>query len=530
MLDWAFSRMPSLNKDIINGIAKKQMEKVEFIVDWIFRCSATGYPPGMKYLGARRCTPKETFAELTKSTSIRGSSSNNVVRTFDLSRSDVFLEEYRFSFNGVELNPRYINLPFISPGGIMFNRGTQYVITPVITGKDFNVEENNIYLPSTRLRMGFWQINTGCMHNDQEINQTSVGSYLYKLDTKKRSNLKPLLIHYILSKYGLSKALEFYGVKFKIGFAELDSLDKSEWHVFKSRQIPIRRRDMNGIPPVELRIAISSDTFYMLMGNIISGIFYILDNMPIIVDDLYELENPSFWTRLLYFFIHKEQCSEAKLVEKMTTHIESMETTIDSITINALKSSNISCDNIYEIFKYLTIYFQDIIIHYDFGTMYGLQINTVEPLTFGIRRCIFNAMYDLQKIPVHQLNPNKINKVLQRRLARDVILDVKGHGEMVPTFIASTCPIYGPSADIISYADAAAMGSKDTPTEINDRGLFLNASVLEATNVQACVGREFTGRGSLNVFFKLSEAYTTVRGQEHQKEIQMLEAQLKRYR
>lgn len=520
MWNYATSRVKPLNEDIVNGLASQQLEQVEYYIDWYFRCSAKNYPDGIKYKGGTRCTPKETFLEVTKGA--------QPTRYFEMSRSDVFLMRYEFEFNNKPLAPRHIFLPFCNTGGIMFLRDTQYAITPVISGKVFNVEQGNIYLPSTRLRMGFWQRNTSCICNNMILNQYAVGSHLYKISPEaKRSKLNPLLIHYILAKYGLTNTLKFYNVNAIFGGSELDDLNMDEYLIFKSRQIIPKNKNIRDYPPSQLRIAIKKEEYYTLLGNIVSAIFYIVDNATTATSNFEDLDNPRLWLRLLDFFIFKDQTVEFKMKERMERHLESMESTIDAIAIHTLEKANINCKTIFELFRYLTLYFQDICIHYDFGTMYDLQINTVEPLTFGIRKDIFNAMYQLQKIPPEKLNEAKINFTLSHTLKRDRILSPKGHGELESASIASTCLLYGPTIEIITHGKATSTngnGNKD----LNDPGMLMHPSILEVSSFQACTGKEPTGRGILNPHQKFSKGYITTPNPEYEVPLKKLKQLLKR--
>jgi hypothetical protein len=522
MQKWLNARTPKLNRGIVEGLSHLHSPNIEKLIERLWVCSSKGYPPGITYEGGRRCTAKESFLEVTKS--------NAPNRAFEMSTSDMYLMRYDFAFHGVPLSPRHIFLPFIRPGGLFTVRDTQYMVTPVISGRIFNIEHGEIYLPSTRLRMGFWQKEVSCILNDREINRSSVGGYLYYIhpDTK-RSKLNPLLVHYLLAKFGIVDTLKFYGVNAKLGYQELDELDKSEWFVFRSKQMAIKNRSAKEYPPTELRIAISKDSYYVLICDIIASIFYILDNVLCNTSDIAELVNPNYWLRLLYFFIFKETCSENKMVEKMTKHMESMESTIDEITIDGFKRANLNCTTVFELFRFLTINFNDLCIHYDYGTMYDLEIRTIEPLTFGIRKDITNAMYRLQKIPPNNLTAAKINFVLSHSIDRDTILSVKGHGELEPSSIASTCMLYGPTADIITYSKATSSGG-DSLTDLNDPNLLMHYSLLEVSSYNACTGKELSGRGLLNPHQSFVHGNVTSPSKKHAEKLALLNDQLTQHK
>ena len=244
--------MPKMNKRIVEGLAVSQLNDVENYVHDVFRCAAESFPEGMKYLGGRRCTPLEQFREITRAL--------NPTCRFDLLRSDVYLMKYSFSFNGVELSPRYIFLPFVSDGGLIHLRGTQYKITPVLGGKVFNIEKGNIYMPTPRLRMGFNKTPTTCILNGRILNTSSVTSRLHNMKTPERSVLQPILLHYMLAEYGLYTTMkDFFKVDIKFGKGELDKLDPAEWMVYRSRQLPIITRKIETNEVTELRIAIHKD-------------------------------------------------------------------------------------------------------------------------------------------------------------------------------------------------------------------------------------------------------------------------------
>jgi hypothetical protein len=518
MLDYCNERVAKLNTDIITSVATTQLNKVEMYIDWVWKCASKGFPEGLKYKGGRRCTPRETFTELTKTGSPN--------RIYDMARSDVYLMRYDFEYKGVKLKPKHIFLPFINDGGLMFIRDTQYSVTPVISGRVFNIEQNNIYLPSTRLRMGFWQINISCLVNDMEINPYAVGSYLFSIYPETdRSPLKPLLIHYLLAKYGLAKTLKFYKLTAKVGGKELDELDKSKWFVFKSKLIHTAAF-YEGLAP-EIRIAVSCETYYTLASNIIASIFYIFDNAAEATAELDELNNPNLWLRLLDFFIYKERCGETKLKERMTKHLESMESTIDSITIDTFRRAGVDSSTIFELFRHLTLNFQDMCVHYDYGTMYDLQLCTVEPLTFGVRKDIFNTMYILQKTPDIYLEEAKINSIISKNIKRDRILDWKGHGELEPVSVASSCMVFGPSADLITHRKATGV-SGDGMVDLNDRGLLMHQSLLEIASIHACTGKDFTGRSIANPYQEFSNGYVTSQASDTKSQLDRLGAQLKR--
>lgn len=494
--------LPKMDKRVVEGIPYYQLLEAENYIHNTFKCAELGFPHGLKYLGGRRCTPLEQFKEITRPL--------NPTRVFELTKSDVYLMQYQFSYNGHPLRPQYMFLPFVSIGGLIHFRDTQYKLTPVIGGKVFNIEKGNIYMPNNRIRMGFWQFDVSCIKDNKIINQAGVGSYLFHIEKKTdRSDLCPTLLNYILTEYGLSRTLqEFFGVNIKIGNEELDDLVGTDWVVYKSRQyIPIGKKT-NDFSVSKIRIAIPKNQHYSILDNIMATLFYIIDNCVESTQEIADLDNPLLWLRLLDKFIFKVPCGEQKLQERMEDHLQGMKNTLDPMTEKTLATDGIQCSTIFDLFKYICIHYQDITIHYDVGTMYYKELSSTKHLLYNIVYNIFKTMYELQKIPEHLLTTDKINKILGKHLKKERIFTTMGHGELTPSSIATTCMLHGATGNMISHNKATAVGGKQKGRGLtNDPGLALHESQCEAATYLWITGKGPLGREKINPFINFSERY-----------------------
>jgi len=499
LLSLVSSKMPQINKKAMEGIAMSQLSEVEEYIHNTFRCAAESFPPGLKYIGGRRCTPLEQYREIIRPLKPK--------KAFEMLRSDVYLMKYLFTFNGIELRPFYIFLPFVSDGGIMFLKGTQYKVTPVLGGKVFNIEHNNIYMPTPRMRMGFSQYTVSCILNDKIVHSNCVASYLYNMNKVDRSVLYPTLMHYILAKYGLQTALlKLFNVHITVGKYELDKLSQQGYKVYRSRQIPYRK--VISYEPSEVRIAIPENEYYPLLDNIISTVFYIIDNCTDATNEIEELENPKLWLRLLDRFIFKDQGTEKKRFEKMEEHLQNTENTYDPVTRRTLMSDSILCNDIFELFRYICLNYQDIVIHHDVGTMYYKELTTTKHLLFNVVYNIFIAMYELQKLPENLLTVEKISKVLIDNLRKDKIFSTLGHGELTSTGIATDCKYFGATGNMISHSKATAVaGSKRSKKTTNDPGLLLHESQVEVATYAWITNRCPHGRSKINPFINFGEKF-----------------------
>ena len=487
---------PVMNTQITEGLSTLQSFSVENYIHHVWKCAAETFPPGLKYLYGSRCTPYEEFKVVTEPT--------NPIKIFEMGKSDIYLMKYVFSFNGVELKPRYIFLPFLRPGNLWFARDARYMLTPVISGKVFNIENGNIYMPLQKFKMGFFKTPTACMLNEKVIQGSSVCSHLFIIKKPAmRSNLQPTLMHYILAEYGLSATLKLlFNVDAKIGKNELKTLMGKGHTVFSSIRRPPIRKTLN-FELSDIHIAIPDNQYKSYLDNVMSTIFYIIDNTVESTSSVKDLENPQLWLRLLDLFIFKEQGSERKIFDRMEAHTLWAKHLMDPVTQKTLIQNNINCKTIFELFKYICINYEDIIIHNDPGSMYDKDLDAIKHFLYSVVYNIFTTTYQLQNIAPSMLNADKITKTFTKFLKKDRILSVKGHGELQSVSVATDAMIFSTTCNCINYSKAnnENKGKRGGYVEI---GSNLHPSQAEVGTYQWITQSEFTGRGKLSPFLKLA--------------------------
>lgn len=490
--------MPRMNKDIVNGLAVSQMNYVEEYINDIMRCAAESFPPGMKYVDGRRCTPLEQFKEIIRPL--------KPTHSFDLQRSDVYLMQYNFTYNGLPLKPHYIFLPFVSDGGLFYLKGTQYSITPVIGGKVFNIENGNIYMPTPRIRMGFGKYPVTCIANNKIINGSCIASRLHNMVRSKRSTLSPTLVHYMLAEYGLYNLMQKFNLNIQFGKEELDKLDTNEWIIYKSRQLPIITRKVTETEVSDLRIAVKKSEHYPLVDDIMGTVFYIVDNCVESTSNIADLNNPVLWLLLLDKFIFKDPTTERKQFNRMCDHLQSTKMSMDVITRKILASDNIFCNDIFDLFKYIVLNYQDITIHYDIGTMYYKELTTVKHVMYNVVYNIFMAMHTLNEISPESLSVAKINNELSRVLRNNKIFTTKGHGELTTGGLATDCKIFAATCNAISHSKATSIGgSKRAKKVVTDAALLVHESQTEVATYNWITHQCPYGRSKISPFVGFSE-------------------------
>ena len=136
------SQIPKFNEALVGGLVSKQMQFCEQYVDRIFHCAAPNFPAGLRYLRCERCTPQETLQVITAKRGNR--------QSYELSRSDIYMVKCIFEFNGEELKPRYLYLPYVNDAGLIHLRGSVFAISPVLADHAVSTGVDSIFIPVNR--------------------------------------------------------------------------------------------------------------------------------------------------------------------------------------------------------------------------------------------------------------------------------------------------------------------------------------------------------------------------------------------
>lgn len=491
---------PRMNYDICNGIAKKQIEEeIEPYINNVFLSASESLTSRFQYIGMQHCTPLEEFREAVRPP--------KPCRSFELSKSNVYMVKLLFRFDGREMRPRYVYLPYLNDGDIIYLKGTQYKVTPVIGGRAFNVDKGKIYMAIGRARMYFDKTLVSFILNERVTHADAVYSPLYNLKPAERSKLPSLLVHYLLAEFGLVEMFKrYFKIDIEIGEHGLDNLvETGEWMIFRSRQMAPVGRGRGFYNPSNIRIGIKACDYKPIMNSIIGAVFYIIDNCAdsVTVEDT---SNPEMWLRLLPKFVFKTSESERKMFDEMTNHLKSIRYYMDPITKNTLARSGIICRDIFDLLHFFNVNFHDIVIHHDVGSMYNQELSTTKYLSYHIVHNIFMMMFDIMKLNGDRITFDNVTGIMDTVLKRDKIFTIGGHGELSADGIATDCKPYAATCNMITQSKAASAGKKsDHSNAMLDPSLLLHHSQVEVATYQMMSKAEPTGRSKCNPFVYFGE-------------------------
>jgi len=486
--------LPQVNKQVCEGLAVSQMDEMESYIDEIWSAASDSFPGSLRYVGYDRCTPHEAFRELTRPK-----------RNIDLAYSTTYTCMYKFTFEGKPIKSKFLDLPYVKKGSLMYLRGTRYKVAPILGGAVFNTEEDKIFMWTPRFRMQFLKMSTAFVKDDAVVHTDTVYTPLYNLNSNKASSLNSTIVHYLLTEFGLTGMFKTcFGVDVKVGGAELDHyLKDPDYKVYRSRKLPLSGRGANSYVGNELRIVIPSQIDERTLDSVIGGIFYIVDTYPLAVS-VEDVDNPELWINLLHHFIFATGAGSETAYKEISTHLDSIRQYTDTITLKILRMAGIEVSNFYELLVYIVKNFSDILLNNDVASMYDKELTVVKHIAFNIVGGIFKLMFELNKLKDEKLHAQAIITKMAVKLRRDAVLSVSGIGGLSADSVACDCMPYAATCNMEPQSKASSSATKGKQRKsTNDRSALVNASQAEVAVYQCMSKSEPSGRGKTNFFVRL---------------------------
>lgn len=342
---------PRVNPDVARGLAVKHLPHAEEWIDNIWRSVAKDFPPGLAYVGGRRCTPgEELIIEPRK---------KNDRKIVDIAVSQIYMMRYDFTFMGKPLTPRYMYLPFVGIAGSIILGGSRFFISPVLSDVVLSYELNNVFVRLLRDKFSIYRENHTVIVNGQRDTTAIAWSLIYHVNKdqkreKKISSANTSLVHYLLCKYGFAGMFQrFTKTNPVIGKSEIntETYPEEDWLIFSTYNFGLGRygASRNTTSPTPVRVAVRKTEMTPLVRNLLIGFFYVTDHFSTRVDPAY-VNNPRLWKVLLGHLLFGFACSEGKLHDDADEHINSLSEYIDSFMQHKFRSIGLDVPDIFAFF------------------------------------------------------------------------------------------------------------------------------------------------------------------------------------
>lgn len=515
LFDHIQRKCESFNRTITRGLAVEAMKEVEQYVDRLWRCAEVDFPPQLRYVRGVRCTPQEEYNVLTA----RRSTSNNRMY-YDFSRSDMYLMKYIFEFEGEELKPRYLFLPFVSEGGLITIKDSIFSISPVLADRAISVGENSIYVPVTRAKLTLKRDIHPFLVNGRRISANVIWGKIHNAtDTgtgRRTITANSTLPHYLFCKYGVQETFRhMLGVSVHVGDAETINEERfpaGEWSICQSMQMkPPGVRNRFWVPPT-VRLAIKTDDLSVGAQGLIGGFFYVADRFPERMRPEW-LNDIVHWRTLMGHVIFANDESAGKLLSRIDSHMDSLDSYVDSNARAELAADGVYVNNLYELFMHVIETYAQRVSQSSgqVASMYGKRLSVLRYVLADITYAIFYVVFGLQASQKKKaLTKKDVMEVMNKLLKINLIQKINDkHAEVSSVSSPSDCMAFKITSNLVLQSDIGS-GQAGGRSSTLDASKIAHASIMEIGQAFNLPKGEPTGRKRSNPMAKLGEGWTTI--------------------
>lgn len=498
---------PKLNPVIASGLAVSHMQYAEQYVDTVLQSAAKGFPPGLQYMGCRRCTPSEEFAEATKKKGTR--------RTFDVARSDIYMMQYHFRYKGEDLPPRYLYLPYVSDAGYITLGGSKFNISPILSDRVISIDVSNIFVRLLRDRLTFERCSHHFMVDGKRETVQVAWSLIYHKNAKMKK-LRPTvkancsLMHYLLCKYGFTDTfLKFGNCRPVVGGSEINNTTYSpdEWVICTSTQIKPKGCGRGFYEPSALRVAVRKEDMTPMVRNMIGGFFYVVDHFSSRILPEY-VESKRLWMILMGHIIWSGSINEGKLFDDVQDHMTSLDEYLDGIVIQKLKEIGVPVNDIYELFAVIIEHFNDWLLAASdkVASMYDKELSILYYVLYAISSAIFKLYFKLKAASKKELTAKEIIATMNLTLRTGLVFSItKNHGEVSTVSCPGDNKAFKVTSLLVPQSKSSHVGGRKDKTLMNDPTKKLHASIAEVGGYLNLPKSAPDGRSRLNPHVQLTE-------------------------
>lgn len=500
------SKVGKFNPLIAKGFAQHEIDHAMTYVNEIIKSASRDFPAGLVYKGIARVDPYTEYNALIKQ------------KTYDISKSTVYVVKIMFEFEGEPLRDYFLLLPYLEYGSTMIISGSTFAVSPVLIDNAFSVGVDSIFLYANRVKLTFKQVSHMYLLNGERTMDFTVTSDMYfgrNSTDVPAHRLRPtykmaiLATHYLLAKYGIRDMFKkHFGID--CWFGSNDTINSvnfppEQYTICSSLGVKPQQLNVPVYHPADIAIAVRNEDFTLPIRGVMAGIMYVADwYSDRIKPDL--LEDHKLWYHLLALTIKPEVLQEVATLEKLDDHFKSLETFIDDQVRDVLQSAGV---NVYDVFDVLVelinTYPERINVdNSTLASMYNKRLVVSRYMLSDVRDNIFKMGFDLQALakspkPATRMD---IENIMKRQLKPSTVLKSNKHAEVNA--------VSNPTDNIVPVMTLpvklqSAMAKKGKAKKfVFTPALGLSASIAEVGNLTSDAGDDFTGRSRLNPYVTIA--------------------------
>lgn len=521
LFDLVHQRTPKFNDRIAEGFAVRPMQLVEPYVDRIIRTAAEEFPPGLTYEGYERCNVFEEYNEITKR--INKQQGTATRSTFELAPSYLYLVRYKFKFNGEDLDPRPVYLPFVGQAAMLQIRGSTFSISPVAADNGLSVGSDNLFIPLNKLKFTFKRTPHHFMVDGERETAQVVYARVHQSSPPKGFKMMvqgfTTMPHYLFAAMGVTETFRKYlGADVVIGdpmTVNTETYPASEWMICGTAHTAIAKprgvKDKMYVAS-NIRLAIRREHYNLTAREMIGGFFYVADHFPDRVLPEY-VDDPRLWANLIGSFLFGTSKSEGKIAEEMAHHMVSLRGYMDAESKMTLHSAGIEAETIYDFFFHMVETFSQRITQSqsEVSSLYNKRLMVLYYVMKDVREAINNFAFRVAAPRKKPLTKNDINKMLRDYLKPLLVMGLnKDHVEVNSVSVPGDNMYFKVTSQMSLQTDTKSGRGRGGGSP-NDASKHLHVSVAEDGSYSTMNKSDATGRRKINPYAKTDEKDTLIR-------------------
>jgi hypothetical protein len=514
--------MPKLNRQIIDGIARRQMQIADDYLNDIWKGIAKEFPKDLTYDGFTPCLPREHYLEETKK------------KEWNLARHDMYVNKYHFSYQGRKLKDLYIALPFITKRNTMYMGNARYYVAPVLSDPIISVTLNSIFVRLSKAKNMYYSEDYRMKVNGVQDTCPVVWSKIHNGKSNQGRGAKSVKIsssiaHYLFGKFGVSESFRRYARCSPV-FGDDQTITEavyppSEWVICESSGMPNRGRNRVLVETTRIRIAVRREDWNVVTQALCVGFYYVIDHFPDHQFSLQDLDNKDKWRVMLGCIIWSGNEHHGRLLAQVDSHYQSLDNYMDSIGREKFRMEGLAFEDYYDFLGWIVGHYKSWYMENEskINSMYDKELSVVYYVLYKLTHKMFTMSFDLTKLANKELTDKKIEETMKAalplRLLRSVAKDTycftaeQTSGDN-PAFKLATILIPQDKAFRQDDRNKKRGGKKGKNADLNNPTKALHVSVAEVGGYLNLPKAEPSGRSRLNPFVQMDERFMVLRSEK----------------
>lgn len=499
-------QMPQFNDKIAKGIITEYMKDIEDYISRVFEASQIDYPEELKFVRIERVDPRTDYQKRIYN------------KTFNISKSDTYMVQVIFSYNGVELPPYYMNLPYVREAGLITMNGSTFLISPVLIDEGLSIGPDSIFIHVNKDKITFMREHYAMHVNGKRVNGYVHYSDVYngkppagisKKQLRRTSKMRSLIMIYLFTKKGVTGSFKDYlGVDIVLGKDEINTsnYNPEEWTIIDSLGIKPKTLMGGAYHKPSWKIAVRNEDYNLDVMTFALSFYYIIDHFYDRVEEE-NLDDTTIWKLLLGLIIRPEESNEITALNSAQRNLTSLDSHLDVQICSSLASIGVYVNDIYDLFLVIIKSYTSRVVRttHDLATMYNKRLTVQRYILKTITEKIFKLGYKLQA--------RKKDKNLKERDIKEII---KNHIGMNDIGLINYKHVEVESAsnstdNIIPRLTSRLVLQRDLTRSSKASGftpdMVLDISIAEAGNLTSMTG-DATGRSRLNMYVNIDDSGT----------------------